>query len=442
MPAARRTAHHIGHLLREEAAAAAEYLRNNDAAVQAMRDGARPSHPLFLVLDNVRSAYNVGSIFRTADTAALAEVVTCGFTPHPPHPKLLKTAFGAVDSVPTRHVESTLSAIRSLQADGVAVYAMETTARSRNYAAVAFPREGAALVLGNEEIGVDTRLAAVDGIRDPDIWGQELARRGAAPSLSTRCCGSGVLEASRRAEGGASLNRGTTLFEIARGRAAVHTACSRAIAVTSRGAPVSPWPPQRLGDALHAPRRRANFVGWHVSPLSSLSRDGAPSSVGAAPIGDDGAASGRQRTTQVLGVERRGGGGGCNGARRRLRKDESILRGWQGEGGDEGEEEEEEDDDDSDEAGERGRGRRCASTTPGTARRDGRRCATLRRRRPATTAADRGATCAAARTWRTSARTSAASSAFSAATRVARARASSSPAAASSSSAASSTSRR
>ena len=174
VPAARRTAHHIGHLLREEAAAAAEYLRNNDAAVQAMRDGARPSHPLFLVLDNVRSAYNVGSIFRTADTAALAEVVTCGFTPHPPHPKLLKTAFGAVDSVPTRHVESTLSAIRSLQADGVAVYAMETTARSRNYAAVAFPREGAALVLGNEEIGVDTQvLAAVDGIVEIPTFGDK-----------------------------------------------------------------------------------------------------------------------------------------------------------------------------------------------------------------------------------------------------------------------------
>ena len=84
------------------------YLRNNDAAVAAQGD--RPPHNLYLVLDNVRSAYNVGSIFRTADTANCAEVVTCGFTPHPPHPKLAKTAFGALSSVPTDHVESTLHA--------------------------------------------------------------------------------------------------------------------------------------------------------------------------------------------------------------------------------------------------------------------------------------------------------------------------------------------
>jgi 23S rRNA (guanosine2251-2'-O)-methyltransferase len=53
------------------------------------------------VLDNLRSAYNVGSIYRTADTARVAEVITCGYTPHPPHPKLAKTGFGALESVRT-----------------------------------------------------------------------------------------------------------------------------------------------------------------------------------------------------------------------------------------------------------------------------------------------------------------------------------------------------
>ena len=48
----------------------------------------KPRNFIHIVLDNVRSAYNVGSIFRSADTAAVAEVITCGFTPHPPHPKL------------------------------------------------------------------------------------------------------------------------------------------------------------------------------------------------------------------------------------------------------------------------------------------------------------------------------------------------------------------
>lgn len=96
---ARRAAHHIGHLLRaERVAAASSWYRNTDAG-DAPQLTEPLSQPLHLILDNVRSAYNVGSIFRTADTAAVTEVVTCGFTPHPPHPKLKKTGFGAVDAV-------------------------------------------------------------------------------------------------------------------------------------------------------------------------------------------------------------------------------------------------------------------------------------------------------------------------------------------------------
>jgi tRNA G18 (ribose-2'-O)-methylase SpoU len=109
-----------------------------------------------LVLDNVRSAYNVGSIFRTADTACLAEVVTCGFTPHPPHPKLHKTGFGAIGSVPSRHFGSTLAALAALRAEGIVqVAAMETTERSESYVTVDLPRSGVAIVMGNEEVGVD-----------------------------------------------------------------------------------------------------------------------------------------------------------------------------------------------------------------------------------------------------------------------------------------------
>ena len=181
LPAARRAAHHIGHLLREEAAERASYLRNNDAAVAAREEV--PAHPLTLILDNVRSAYNVGSLFRTADTARCKEIVTCGFTPHPPHPKLAKTAFGALDSVPTRHEESTLHAVREMQKRGVKVYAMETTSQSINYCSgdkggsniedVLYPREGGvALVLGNEQIGVDTNvMAAVDGLIEIPTFG-------------------------------------------------------------------------------------------------------------------------------------------------------------------------------------------------------------------------------------------------------------------------------
>jgi len=115
--------------------------------------------PLALVLDNVRSAYNVGSILRTAETAAVGRVVTCGFTPTPPHPKLAKTAFSAAETVPTEHEASTVQAIHRLQEEGFTVYGMETTSRSENYAQVKFQGK-VALVLGNEVTGIDT--AAMD----------------------------------------------------------------------------------------------------------------------------------------------------------------------------------------------------------------------------------------------------------------------------------------
>lgn len=75
-------------------------------------------HPIKLVLDNVRSAYNVGSIFRTAETALVEEVITAGFTPHPPHAKLSKTACRSVENVPTRHFPTTLEAVKALKEVG------------------------------------------------------------------------------------------------------------------------------------------------------------------------------------------------------------------------------------------------------------------------------------------------------------------------------------
>jgi len=78
-------------------------------------------NPVVLVLDNLRSAFNVGSIFRTAETGGVSELITCGICPHPPHPKLRKTAFSALDVVPTRHVDEILSAIHQLKQDGYCI---------------------------------------------------------------------------------------------------------------------------------------------------------------------------------------------------------------------------------------------------------------------------------------------------------------------------------
>jgi len=114
-------------------------------------------HPLVLVLDNVRSAFNVGSLFRTAETAGLAEVVTVGITAHPPHPKLRKTAMSAVDVVPSRHFTDIMSAVAQLRSEGYQIVAMETTSRSQRYTQAAYGNK-VALVLGNEVTGVDTRV--------------------------------------------------------------------------------------------------------------------------------------------------------------------------------------------------------------------------------------------------------------------------------------------
>ena len=113
--AANRAANQIAFLVRAYRAEQAEYLRNHDAAMDALKARGLTMHPVKLLLDNVRSAFNVGSLFRTAETALVAEIVTAGFTPHPPHAKLAKTACRSIENVPTRHFATTLEAVKALK---------------------------------------------------------------------------------------------------------------------------------------------------------------------------------------------------------------------------------------------------------------------------------------------------------------------------------------
>ena len=130
------------------------------------------------MLDNVRSAENVGSIFRSADCGRCLEVVTCGFTPNPlSTAKLAKTAFGAEAAVAHRHFESTKAAVEELKAAGVSVWALETVDGAAPYAAAplppgAFDGPGVALVLGNEVTGVDGAvLPLVDAVVEIPTFG-------------------------------------------------------------------------------------------------------------------------------------------------------------------------------------------------------------------------------------------------------------------------------
>ena len=81
--------------------------------------------PLVVVLDDVRSMYNVGSVFRTADAFRVEAIYLCGITAQPPHPEIHKTALGAEDTVAWRHFPTALQAVQSLKQQGYTVYSIE-----------------------------------------------------------------------------------------------------------------------------------------------------------------------------------------------------------------------------------------------------------------------------------------------------------------------------
>ncbi|MEZ4892312.1 MAG: TrmH family RNA methyltransferase [Saprospiraceae bacterium] len=87
----------------------------------------RDKLPLVLILDNVRSGLNVGSIFRTADAFAIQKIYLCGITAQPPHREILKTALGSTESVDWEYAENNIEAITQLKSSGYTVIAVEQT---------------------------------------------------------------------------------------------------------------------------------------------------------------------------------------------------------------------------------------------------------------------------------------------------------------------------
>jgi len=92
-----------------------------DEAKQAIKT------PLILILDNIRSLNNVGSVFRTADAFLIERIYLCGITATPPHKDIQKTALGATESVAWEYKEDAVSLVKELQAEGVEVWAIEQT---------------------------------------------------------------------------------------------------------------------------------------------------------------------------------------------------------------------------------------------------------------------------------------------------------------------------
>jgi len=86
--------------------------------------------PIVVVLDNVRSAYNVGSVFRTADGFPIDAIYLCGITGYPPHKEIQKTALGSTETVSWKYFKSTLEAISDLKNSGYKIYAVEQVVES------------------------------------------------------------------------------------------------------------------------------------------------------------------------------------------------------------------------------------------------------------------------------------------------------------------------
>lgn len=115
-----------------------------------------PKLPMVLVLDNVRSLNNIGSVFRTADAFRFQAIYLCGFTATPPHREIQKTALGATETVEWFYTSSTMEAVQSLREQGFIVCSVEQAEKSRSLETVEWdPNKSYALVFGNEVEGVD-----------------------------------------------------------------------------------------------------------------------------------------------------------------------------------------------------------------------------------------------------------------------------------------------
>ena len=112
--------------------------------------------PIIAVLENVRSAYNVGSVFRTADAFLIEAIYICGYTAYPPHKEIKKTALGADETVAWKQFKNISEAIADIRQLGYKVYAVEQAVDSYKLQAISYePDEKIAIVFGNEVTGVD-----------------------------------------------------------------------------------------------------------------------------------------------------------------------------------------------------------------------------------------------------------------------------------------------
>lgn len=134
-----------------------------------------PPSGVAVVLDNIRSAHNVGSVLRTADAFKVDKVLLCGISPVPPTPEIHKVALGAEDSVPWEHFDRTLDALERLRSEGWTLLSVEQTVGSISLETFT-PEPGRkyALIFGSEVGGVDQAVVdASDGTLEIPQFGSK-----------------------------------------------------------------------------------------------------------------------------------------------------------------------------------------------------------------------------------------------------------------------------
>lgn len=129
--------------------------------------------PLIVVLDNIRSLNNIGSVFRTSDAFLIEKIYLCGITAQPPHKEIHKTALGATESVDWEYAKSTLDVVQKLQSEGVHVSAIEQAENSIALQDVALQKDQKyAIIFGNEVKGVQQEVvSACDAVIEIPQYG-------------------------------------------------------------------------------------------------------------------------------------------------------------------------------------------------------------------------------------------------------------------------------
>ena len=145
----------------------------NRLSVDEFRQSAKM--PVVVVLDNIRSMHNVGSVFRTADAFLIQGIYLCGYTPQPPHRDIQKTALGATETVDWKYFQDIREALKKLKKEGYRIFAVEQVENSIPLQEMAQQHSGKTVVVfGNEVSGVgEEALKFCDGSVEIPQWGMK-----------------------------------------------------------------------------------------------------------------------------------------------------------------------------------------------------------------------------------------------------------------------------